>query len=444
MKDLRCFYKSEELMNKHVKKKMINSLEYAQQLDNEDKLKDFRDRFLIPKVNGEESVYFTANSLGLQPKATRDYINEQLDVWAELGVEGHFEGKQPWTTYHEAFPQQLSKIVGCKPNEVVAMGQLSVNLHLLMVSFYRPTKQRFKIICEAKAFPSDQYAIESQVKFHGFHPDEAIIEVVQRQGGHTIRNEDIIAAIRENADTLALVIIGGINYYTGQVFDIKSITEAAHEVGAYAGYDLAHAAGNVELKLHDWQVDFACWCTYKYLNSSPGGVAGIYIHEKHTSNKDLPRFAGWWGHDKGSRFQMGKEFNPIPTADGWQLSNGPVLLLAAHKASLDIFEEAGFENVLLKGRALSNYLLFILDDINASQSKKVIEVITPRADHEKGCQVSMLMLERGKEIFEELKAKGVIADWREPNVIRVAPAPLFNTFSDIWKFGNIIKNILEK
>jgi kynureninase len=423
---------------------MINSLDYARQLDNEDQLKGFRNKFLIPKVNGQEAVYFTANSLGLQPKATKDYLQEQLDVWAELGVEGHFEGKQPWTTYHEAFPQQLSKIVGCKPEEVVAMGQLSVNLHLLMVSFYRPSKQRFKIICEAKAFPSDQYAIESQVRFHGFDPAEAIVEVVQREGEHTIRNEDIIAAIENNAEGVALVLIGGINYYTGQVFDMRAITEAAHKVGARAGFDLAHAAGNIELRLHDWNIDFACWCTYKYLNSGPGGIAGIFIHEKHIANKDLPRFAGWWGHDKGSRFKMGKDFNPIPTADGWQLSNGPVLLLAAHKAALDIFEEAGFENLVKKGRQLSNYLLFVLDDINASQTHKVIEVITPRADNGKGCQVSMLMLERGKEIFAALKAQGVIADWREPNVIRVAPAPLFNTFEDIWKFGNIVKTILEK
>jgi len=301
---------------------MVNSLEYARQLDNEDKLKCFRDRFLIPKVNGEDAIYFTSNSLGLQPKTTRSYIQEQLDVWADLGVEGHFEAKQPWTTYHEVFPEQLSKIVGCKPKEVVAMGQLSVNLHLLMVSFYQPTKQRFKIICEAKAFPSDQYAIDSQVKFHGFDPPEAIIEVVQRQGEQTIRNEDVIAAIEQHGDAVALVIIGGVNYYSGQVFDMKSITKAAHKVGAFAGFDLAHAAGNIELKLHDWNVDFACWCTYKYLSSSPGGVAGIFIHENHISNKELPRFAGWWGHDKANRFQMGKDFNPIPTADGWRYING--------------------------------------------------------------------------------------------------------------------------
>ncbi|HEX8334196.1 MAG TPA: kynureninase [Segetibacter sp.] len=422
---------------------MTNSLEYAQQLDQQDKLRDFRQRFYIPVVNGKESVYFNGNSLGLQPKTAKDYINLELEDWAQLGVEGHVHARNPWMVYHEQFSGTLSKILGCLEDEVVAMGQLTVNLHLLMVSFYKPTKQRYKIICEAKAFPSDQYALESQVKFHGFDPADAIIEVTQREGEYIIHNEDILAAIEEHKDSLALVMIGGVNYYTGQVFDMQAITTAAHKVGAYAGFDLAHAAGNIPLQLHDWKVDFACWCSYKYLNSSPGGVAGIYIHQDHIANRELPRFAGWWGHDKGSRFTMGKDFNPTPTVEGWQLSNTMVLLMAAHKASLEIFEEAGFENLVEKSRELSEYLLFILDEINKGQVHNIIHIITPRNQNEKGCQVSMLMLERGKEIFNELRSHGVITDWREPNVIRIAPVPLYNSFEDIWRFGNIIATLIK-
>jgi kynureninase len=418
-----------------------NSLEFAKQLDEQDSLKAFRNKFYVPIVNGKECIYFTGNSLGLQPKVTQDYVVDQLEDWATFGVEGHFHARKPWVTYHEIFPKQLSKIVGCKENEVVAMGQLTVNLHLLMVSFYRPTKQRYKIICEAKAFPSDQYVMESQVKFHGYNPDDAIIEVKPRKGEHNIRHEDIISVIKENADQTALVLFGGINYYTGQVFNMKAITEAAHSAGAYAGFDLAHAAGNIELQLHDWDVDFACWCTYKYLNSGPGGVAGIYIHEKHVANKELPRFAGWWGYTKETRFKMEKGFEPIPTADGWQLSNGPVLLLAAHKAALDIFGEAGMENLFNKRKMLSDYLLFIIDDCNNKLSEKIIEVITPRGENERGCQVSMLMLKNGKEFFDALKQNGVIADWREPNVIRVAPTPLYNSFEDVFRFGEIVNRL---
>ncbi len=423
---------------------MTNTLLYAQQLDKEDALNHFRERFFIPQVNGKDTVYFTGNSLGLQPKTTREYINTELEDWALLGVEGHVHARNPWLSYHEIFPDILSKIVGCKADEVVVMNQLTVNLHLLMVSFYKPTKERYKIICEAKAFPSDQYAIESQVKYHGLNPADAIVEVKPREGEHCIHHEDIIAAIEQHGNTVALVIFGGVNYYSGQLFDMASITKSAHKVGAFVGFDLAHAAGNVALQLHDWNVDFACWCSYKYLNSGPGGVAGVYIHEKHTANKALPRFAGWWGTNKADRFKMGPDFDPIPTAEGWQLSNAPIFSMSAHKASVDIFEEAGFENITKKGQDLSDYLLFVLDDINAQQSEKVIEVITPRNSNEKGCQVSMLMLQRGKEIFDELINEGVIADWREPNVIRVAPVPLYNTFEDVWKFGNIIQKILCK
>ena len=420
---------------------MQNTLPYAQELDQQDILKHFRNRFYIPQINGKDSIYFTGNSLGLQPKATRAYVNAELDDWAALGVEGHLHAKNPWLSYHEIFPERLSKVVGCLPHEVVVMNQLTVNLHLLMVSFYHPTKGRYKIICEAKAFPSDQYAFHSQVKFHGYDPLDAIIEVGPRKGEYAIRNEDILEAIEQHSDTVALVIFSGVNYYTGQVFNMKSITESAHQVGAFAGFDLAHAAGNVELKLHDWNADFACWCSYKYLNSGPGGVSGVYISERHF-NADLPRFEGWWGTNKQTRFKMEPVFEPIPTAEGWQLSNAPILSMAAHKASGDLFEEAGFYNLISKGQQLSDYLMFVLDDINASQQHPVIEIITPRSPEEKGCQVSILMLHRGKEIFDQLLKEGVIADWREPNVIRVAPVPLYNTFEDIWRFGDIIKSIL--
>ena len=419
-----------------------NTAVFAKELDEIDILKDFRNKFYIPIINGKECIYFTGNSLGLQTKSTQDYVLNELEDWAKFGVEGHFHARKPWLPYHEIFPKQLSKIVGCLPEEVVVMNQLTVNLHLLMVSFYRPDKQRYKIICEAKAFPSDQYAMESQVKYHGFKYEDAVIEVSPRAGEYAIRTEDIIAAIKQHGDSVALVLFGGINYYTGQYFDLQTITKAAHKVGAVAGFDLAHAAGNVELKLHEWDVDFACWCSYKYLNSGPGSVSGVYIHQKHFTNTNIPRFAGWWGHTKETRFKMDKGFEPIPTAEGWQLSNAPVLSMAAHKASIDVFEAAGMENLLAKGKLLSNYLLFILDDINASLKEKIIEVITPR--NEKGCQVSMLMLQQGKEVFEALKQNGVLADWREPNVIRVAPVPLYNTFSDVFTFGLIIKEIVSK
>lgn len=421
---------------------MENTLEYAQHLDSQDELKRFREQFHIPVINNKQAIYFTGNSLGLQPKTTKEHVNAELEDWANLGVEGHVHAKNQWVSYHELFPDYLSKIVGCKRDEVVVMNQLTVNLHLLMVTFYRPTKERYKIICEAKAFPSDQYAFESQVKLHGFDPVNAIIEVKPREDEYAIRHEDIIATIEQHADSLAVVIIGGVNYYTGQLFKMQEITEAAHKAGAYAGFDLAHAAGNVKLKLHDWNVDFSCWCSYKYLNSGPGGVAGAFIHERYCNLTHLPRFAGWWGTNKEHRFKMGPAFDAIPSAEGWQLSNAPILSMAAHRASLDIFEEAEFDNLVKKGRALTNYLLFLLDEINVSQSKPVIQVITPRSEDEKGCQVSMLMLERGREIFDALKRQGVVADWREPNVIRVAPVPLYNSFEDVWKFGDIIKSIL--
>ena len=419
-----------------------NTLEFAQQLDKEDPLNRFREKFYIPFMNGKESIYFTGNSLGLQPKTAQDYILRDLEDWANYGVEGHFHGRNPWIRYHEMFPAKLAPILGALEEEIVVMNQLTINLHLLLITFYRPTKERYKIICEAKAFPSDQYALQSQALIAGLDPDKTIIEVKPRDGEKVIRNEDIIASIKEHGNELAVVIIGGINYYTGQVFDMEAITLAAHHAGAYCGFDLAHAVGNIELKLHDWNADFACWCSYKYLNSGPGSVAGAFIHQRHITDKSLIRLQGWCGTNKEKRFKMEKEFDPIPTAEGWQLSTSPLLNMSAHNASLDIFEEAGFKNILAKMKKLSAYLLFILDDINASSSKEIIEIITPRNENEHGCQVSLLMLDKGKEIFESLKKNSVIIDWREPNVIRLAPVPLYNTFEDIYKFGEIIKNII--
>jgi kynureninase len=424
--------------------KFENSLAFAQQRDKEDLLKHFREKFYIPLVNGKESIYFTGNSLGLQPKSTQEYVLNELEDWANYGVEGHFHARNPWLSYHELFPQRLSKIIGAKPEEIVVMNQLTVNLHLLMTTFYRPTKERYKIICEAKAFPSDQYAMQSQAQLHGWDPSEAIIEIMPREGNHTIDTTDILKAIEVHGDTVALVLFGGVNYYSGQVFDMERIAAAAHDAGAFCGFDLAHAAGNIELKMHDWNADFACWCSYKYLNSGPGGVAGVFIHERHATNTQLLRLAGWWGHDKASRFNMAKDFKPMATAEGWQLSNAPVLSMAAHKASLDIFEEAGMENLLKKGNELSNFLLFVLDEINNTAKEKVMEIITPLKEKEKGCQVSMLMLRDGKNIFEALKRHGVLADWREPNVIRVAPVPLYNSFEDVYRFGEMIAKVVYK
>lgn len=420
-----------------------NSLSFAQQLDQQDQLKDFRAQFLIPQHEGKDCIYFTGNSLGLQPKNAKEHIRQVMDDWANLAVEAHFHASTPWIDYHSYFPGPLSAIVGALPQEIVVMNTLTVNVHLLMVTFYRPTPKRHKIICEAKAFPSDQYAFESQVKHHGFDPATSIVEVAPPEGQHYLHTEDIIRTIEQHADETALVLFGGVNYYTGQYYDLRAITEAAHAAGAYAGFDLAHAAGNVELHLHDWDVDFAAWCSYKYLNSGPGGISGAFIHEKHVANPSLVRFAGWWGYTKATRFRMEKGFEPIPTAEGWQVSNSPILLMATHKASLEIYERAGIENLHAKRKKLAAFLHFILKDTNDHHDKRIIDVITPSTERERGCQVSMFMLERGKQVFDALMRNGVIADWREPNVVRVAPVPLYNTFEDVWRFGNIIETILQ-
>lgn len=418
------------------------SLAYAQELDASDSLNRFRSRFLFPELEGRAAVYFTGNSLGLQPVSTRDYVLQELNDWQTFGVEGHFEAKNPWFSYHEMFAKPLAKLCGAKEKEVVAMGSLTNNLHLLMVSFYRPDAKRNKIICEKKAFPSDTYALQSQIRFHGFDYREALIEIAPREGEYTIHEDDILAAIELHKDSLALVMIGGVNYFTGQVFDMQKITRAAHDAGAFCGWDLAHGIGNIELKLHEWQVDFAAWCSYKYLNSSPGSVAGMFVHEKHLNNPAIPRFEGWWGTDPQTRFLMEDTFRPMDSAGAWQLSNAPVLTMAAHKAALDIFEEAGFENLRTKMRVMNSYLDFVLDEIIRMKGAGKMEIITPRKAEERGCQVSLVFPGRGKELFTALTQKGVIADWREPNVVRIAPVPLYNSIEDIYRFGEILMEIL--
>ena len=422
-----------------------NSLSYAQEMDQKDPLKTFRDRFHMPNFHEKQIRYFTGNSLGLQPKSTKDYIQEELEAWASYGVEAHFLAKKPWFSYHENLTNKVANVVGAKPIEVVVTHSLTTNLHLLMVSFFRPSAdgKRKKLICEAKAFPSDQYALESQIKFHGLSMEEDLIEIAPRDGEHLIREEDILAKIAEVGDELALVMIGGVNYYSGQLFDMKAITEAAHKVGAIAGFDLAHAAGNINLQLHDWGVDFAAWCSYKYLNSSPGGVSGMFIHERHANSPELPRFAGWWGHNKEVRFLMEPGFQPMPGAEGWQLSNAPVLGMAAHNASLDLFEEAGMDKIEAKRDLLTAYLEFIIDEISERNKEKCsFEIITPRDKTKRGAQLSILVHGEARALFDELTNQGVIADWREPNVIRVAPAPLYNSFEDVYYFGQILEKAI--
>lgn len=421
-----------------------NTLEFARQQDENDPLKNYREKFYIPILNGKDCIYFTGNSLGLQPKTAQDYVLDEMENWANYGVEGHFQGRNPWANFHEVFSKKLQPILGARSEEIVVMNQLTVNLHLMLITFYRPDRKRYKILCENRAFTSDVYVIDSQLKLHGLNPGEALIEMKPREGDLTLRNEDIISAIRENADELALVLLGGINYFTGQFFDLKSIAAAAHEVGATCGFDLAHAVGNVSLHLHDWNVDFACWCSYKYLNSGPGAVAGAFIHNRHTINKSLPRLAGWWGTDKHERFQFKNQFNAIPTAEGWQLSNANILSMAAHKAALDIFEEAGFEKIVEKGKRLSAFLLFILKDVNRQAEKIVVEIITPQNEKEHGCQISIFLPEKGREFLNSLNKNGVIADWREPNVIRISPVPLYNSFEEVFRFGEILKEFAAK
>ncbi|MES2556833.1 MAG: kynureninase [Bacteroidota bacterium] len=421
----------------------VNSLAAAQALDAADPLKSYRDRFYIPTFHEKAVRYFTGNSLGLQPKSAQTYVQQEMDDWAKWGVEGHFHGKNPWFSYHEFLTEKAARVVGALPKEVVVTHSLTTNLHLLMVSFYRPAGTRTKILCEAKAFPSDLYALESQVRFHGLDPDVDLVALAPRNGEHLLREEDVLAKIDELGDTLALVMIGGVNYYTGQLMDMPAITKAGHAVGAIVGFDLAHAAGNIHLKLHEWDVDFAAWCSYKYLNSGPGGVSGMYIHERFANRPDLPRFAGWWGYDKSTRFQMEPGFKPMEGAEGWQLSNAPVISMAAHWASLEIYDEVGMERLNEKTVLLTGYLEFILDELTAKyQDQCRFEIITPREKHRRGAQLSILVHGKGKALFDALSANGVVADWREPNVIRVAPVPLYNSFEDVYYLGKFMEEAI--
>lgn len=414
-------------------------------MDAQDPLQSFRNQFYFPQHEGKDAIYFCGNSLGLQPKSTQQYIQRELEQWHTYGVEGHFRGEHPWFHYHKYLQPQTAHVVGAKEQEVVVMNTLTVNLHLLMVTFYRPTKERFKIIMEAGAFPSDQYAIESQVKWHGFVPAEAIVEVAPRLGEDNLRTEDILATIAQHGDETALVLFGGVNYYTGQFFDLKAITQAGHRAGAYVGFDLAHAAGNVPLQLHDWEVDFASWCSYKYLNGGPGGPSGVFIHEKHGNDRDLPRFAGWWGYDEQQRFLMKKGFIPMSGAEGWQLSNASILSFAAHRASLDMFAAATMPALRAKSEKLTGYLEFLLQQL--IREGYSLQLITPKNEAERGCQLSLLTDAKGKQLFDYLSNNGVICDWREANlptgqagVIRLAPTPLYNRFEEVWILANLLRS----
>jgi kynureninase len=420
-----------------------NTIDFALQLDQSDELNSFRKKFLFPEHNGKKAIYFCGNSLGLQPATTREYVNQELTDWEKFGVEGHFQAQHPWYPYHEFLRDNMAKVVGALPKETVVMNSLTANVHFMLVSFYRPNTERYKIICEASAFPSDQYALQSQVKFHGFNPKDAIIELKPREGEFTLRHEDIIASVEKHKDSLALVFLGNPNYYTGQVFQMKEITEAAHRNGALAGFDLAHGAGNLELHLHDWQVDFAVWCSYKYLNSGPGGVAGAFVHEKHCNDTNRIRFAGWWGNDPETRFTMPHDFVPVKSADSWQLSNAPVLPMASLRASLEIFAAAGIEKLVAKRKKLNDYLRYVIKDAVAfAQQQQHVTIITPENENERGAQVSMICKRNGKKIFNFLTENGIIADWREPEVLRMAAVPLYNSFEDVFRFGECFKQAL--
>lgn len=410
---------------------------FARQLDAQDPLASYRERFFLPRrPDGRPVVYLAGNSLGLQPKAVRELVEQELDDWAAMAVDAHFKGRTPWYSYHEIFRESGARLVGALPGEVVMMNSLTVNLHLMMVTFYRPTKHRYKIMTDAPGFPSDTYAIKTQLRYHGYDPAEAMVELKPRSGEHTLRTEDIEAVLEADGARIALVLMSGVNYFTGQVFDLERITAAAHRQGCTVGFDLAHAAGNVELRLHDWEVDFAAWCSYKYLNAGPGAVAGCFVHEKHGRNFELPRFAGWWGNDPATRFRMHleAEFVPCEGADGWQVSNPPIFSLAPLRASLALFDEAGMAALRTKSERMTAYLFDLLDQSPSEH----YEVITPRDSGQRGCQISVLVNADPRERFKALEEADVIADFREPNVIRVAPVPLYNTFHDVWTFAQVL------
>ena len=416
--------------------------DFAKQLDSEDPLRGFRAKFHLPLgKDGRPLIYFAGNSLGLMPKSAKQIINQELNDWATLGVTAHLEAKAPWYSYHETVGEPAARLVGARANEVICMNSLTVNLHLMMATFYRPTKSRFKILMEDPAFPSDTYAIKTQIVHHGLNAKDALILARPRKAELTVKTEDVLELIERHAHELAVVLIGGVNFFTGQLFDIPTITEAAQKHGITMGVDLAHAIGNVPLSLHDWNVDFAVWCSYKYLNAGPGAVAGAFVHERHATNTHLPRLAGWFGNDPNTRFRMHlePEFIPVPSADGWQVSNPPILAMAPLRASLAIFDEAGgMEPLRKKSIKLTSYLQFLLESEPNGHSKQRYTAITPRSGSERGCQLSILAHQHPKELFNKLESSGVICDFREPNVIRVAPTPLYNTFHEVWRFVEIL------
>jgi kynureninase len=415
------------------------SAEFARSLDVQDELSPFREQFHILKADdGSDVIYFTGNSLGLQPKTAEAYVLQELRDWAQLGVEGHMKAANPWLPYHEFLTEKMAPIVGAQPIETVVMNSLTVNLHLLLISFYRPEGARQKIIVERGSFPSDRYAIVSHLALHGHNAGESLIELAPREGESALRTEDILTSIENAGDSLALVMLGGVNYYTGQAFDLAAITQAGHSAGAIVGFDLAHAAGNLELKLHDWQVDFAAWCSYKYLNGGPGAVGGAFVHERHSSRPELPRLAGWWGHEKTRRFLMGPDFIPIEGAEGWQVSNPPILQMAALRASLEIFDKAGMDALTRKSKVLTGYLEYLL----GSMDDERISIVTPTDPQQRGCQLSIRVKGGDRGLHEMIVAKGISADWREPDVIRVAPVPLYNSFTDVYNFAVELKGVL--
>jgi kynureninase len=406
--------------------------DFAASLDARDPLAGYRDRFLFPQTQlGEPYLYLCGHSLGLQPKKARDFIEQELRDWAHLGVEAHFHARNPWMPYHRLLTEQTAELVGAKPVEVVVMNSLTVNLHLMMVSFYRPTAQRHKILVEQGAFPSDQYAVKSQISFHGFDPASALLELTPRPGESCLRDEDIESVIDRQGDSIALILLGGVNYATGQAFDLQAITKAGYKKGCVVGFDLAHAAGNLKLGLHDWGPDFSVWCSYKYLNGGPGCVAGCFVHERHARAWEVPRFSGWWGHEETIRFEMGDEFQPMIGAEGWQLSNPPIVALAALRASMEMFHEVGMERLREKSVSLTGYLEFLL----AEQPSSKFSVITPRESERRGAQISIRVPNQGRELCSRLKAVGVLADWREPDILRVTPVPLYNSYQDVYRFA---------
>lgn len=415
------------------------SLSAAQELDRLDPLKDFRKEFVFPEARSKEGpLYFAGHSLGLMPKKAKQYITEELEAWGRYGVEGHFEGQHPWLPYHENITGSFARLVGAKESEVVAMNTLTVNLHLMMVSFYRPTAKRFKILIENNTFPSDKYAVDSQARFHGFDPQSAIVEIKPRAGEMDVREEDLLAQIKQLGDSLSLVLLGNCNYLSGQNFDFKKVTTAAHEIGALAGFNLAHGAGNLLLELHNWEVDFAVWCSYKYLNSGPGGIAGAFVHENHLGPKDLPRFEGWWGQNKKTRFKMGPQFDAIPTVEAWQLSNPPIFQLASLRASMELFDQATIGALRKKGDRLTSYFQNQIE----SHLKEEVSVVTPPLPN-RGSMLCLRFKSSPQKWMKTLRERDVFVDFREPDIIRATPVPLYNSYEDVFKLVQTFKEVIH-